>query len=126
MSQGESFARVAALELSLLSQTGGAHLTRKHMGARIFGAEADQKRRISTSAGTASLAHLVLTQVEQLGFCVDDSVVLRAEIELAPLGDALQDAPKHKQQQPKQQQQQQQEQQLQQQKTPQLQKRRAS
>ena len=78
-----SFARVASLELSLLHQNGGSHLTRKHEGQRVFGAKADQAKRISTSAGTASLAHVVLTQVEALGFCVNDAVVLRAEIEIA-------------------------------------------
>ena len=78
-----TFARVASLELSLLHQNGGTHLTRKHEGQRVFGAKADQAKRISTSAGTASLAHVVLTQVEALGFCVNDAVVLRAEIEIA-------------------------------------------
>ena len=78
-----TFARVASLELSLINQTGGSHLTRKHEGQRVFGAKADQAKRISTSAGTASLAHVVLTQVEGLGFCVNDAVVLRAEIEIS-------------------------------------------
>lgn len=79
-----SFATVTALELSLLNQATGVHLARKHEGTRIFGPKADQRRRISTSAGTASLAHLVLTQVHALGFCIDDTLVLRAEIEVAP------------------------------------------
>uniref|UniRef100_A0A7S3NL30 MATH domain-containing protein n=1 Tax=Aureoumbra lagunensis TaxID=44058 RepID=A0A7S3NL30_9STRA len=77
-----SSATVTSLELSLMNQTTGAHLMRKHEGTRIFGSKADPKRRISTSAGTASLAHLCLTQVEKLGFCVNDTVVLRAEIEV--------------------------------------------
>ena len=78
-----TFARVASLELSMLNQKGGTHLTRKHEGQRVFGAKADQAKRVSTSAGTASLAHVVLTQVTELGFVVDDAVVLRAEIEIS-------------------------------------------
>ena len=49
-----------------------------------FGAKADLVKKISTSAGTAALAHVVLTQVEALGFVKDDAVVLRAEVEMAP------------------------------------------
>ena len=64
----DSTAKVAALELSLLHQDGGAHLTRRHEGKRVFGAKADLVKKISTSAGTAALAHVVLTQVEALGF----------------------------------------------------------
>lgn len=79
-----SFATVTSLELSLMNQATGCHLARKHEGTRIFGPKADQRRRISTSAGTASLAHVVLTQVQPLGFCIEDVVVLRAEIEVAP------------------------------------------
>jgi len=80
----DSTAKVAALELSLLHQDGGAHLTRRHEGKRVFGAKADLVKKISTSAGTAALAHVVLTQVEALGFVKDDAVVLRAEVEMAP------------------------------------------
>jgi len=76
-------AKVASLELSLVNQGGGPNLSRKHEGQRVFGAKADQARRVSTSAGTASLAHVVLTQVEALGFVKNDAVVLRAEIEMA-------------------------------------------
>eukprot|EP00635_Sarcinochrysidales_sp_CCMP3193_P011513 CAMPEP_0118896010 /NCGR_PEP_ID=MMETSP1166-20130328/4085_1 /TAXON_ID=1104430 /ORGANISM="Chrysoreinhardia sp, Strain CCMP3193" /LENGTH=665 /DNA_ID=CAMNT_0006835061 /DNA_START=88 /DNA_END=2085 /DNA_ORIENTATION=+ len=78
----DAFATVTSLELSLMNQTTGAHLMRKHEGTRVFGPKADPARRVSTSAGTASLAHLVLTQVEALGFCLNDTVVLRAEIEV--------------------------------------------
>ena len=39
---------------------------------------------LGTSAGTAALAHVVLTQVEALGFVKDDArLVLRAEVEMA-------------------------------------------
>lgn len=79
----DSTAKVAALELSLLHQGGGAHLTRRHEGKRVFGAKADLVKKVSTSAGTAALAHVVLTQVEALGFVKDDALVLRAEVEMA-------------------------------------------
>ena len=96
----DAFATVTSLELSLMNQTTGAHLMRKHEGTRIFGPKADPAKRVSTSAGTvrphpfcfpyflpqASLAHVVLTQVEALGFCVNDTVVLRAEIEVLQSG----------------------------------------
>ena len=59
----DSTAKVAALELSLLHQDGGAHLTRRHEGKRVFGAKADLVKKLDP-AGTAALAHVVLTQVE--------------------------------------------------------------
>jgi len=50
----DAFATVTSLELSLMNQTSGAHLLRKHEGTRVFGPKADPARRISTSAGTVS------------------------------------------------------------------------
>ncbi len=41
-----SRARVASLELSLVNQAGGADLTRKHEGQRVFGAKADAAKRV--------------------------------------------------------------------------------
>ena len=45
-------------ELSLLHQDGGAHLTRRHEGKRVFGAKADLVKKIESAGTPAALAHV--------------------------------------------------------------------
>ena len=80
----DSTAKVAALELSLLHQDGGAHLDRAPRGQtrlrrqgrpREEDAEPQQGRRLWRRRPDAG---------RRLGFVKDDAVVLRAEVEMAP------------------------------------------